>query len=91
MYLQAFDRILKAYMFNRPEAGADYVERGDYNLLRPEGSVILRVDFSRTVKPGSQLDMSIIKRPQFSRPPDMEECPYCGHQNQNTRHAWIHW
>jgi hypothetical protein len=35
--------------------------------------------------------MSIIKRPQFSRPPDMEECPYCGHQNQNTRHAWIHW
>ncbi|KAJ7302865.1 hypothetical protein DFH08DRAFT_826191 [Mycena albidolilacea] len=63
------DRILKVYMFNRLEVGADYVEWGDYNLVCLDGSIILRVDFPRAVKPGSQFDMSIIKRHTEIYPP----------------------
>ncbi|KAJ7786904.1 hypothetical protein B0H14DRAFT_2956401 [Mycena olivaceomarginata] len=69
----ALDRMLKACIFNRPEAGARYVERGDYNLYLPEGTIIRRVDFARTVKSGAQLDMSIIKRPQFRYAPKVEK------------------
>ncbi|KAF7359764.1 hypothetical protein MVEN_00701100 [Mycena venus] len=88
---EALDRMLKACVFNRPEAGARYVERGDYNLFLPEGTIVRRVDFARTVKSGTQLDMSIIKRPRFYRVPDLEECPYCNEENSKaTSNEWIH-
>ncbi|KAJ7817775.1 hypothetical protein B0H14DRAFT_3741626 [Mycena olivaceomarginata] len=88
---EALDRMLKACIFNRPEAGARYVERGDYNLFLPEGTIVRRVDFSRTVKSGMQLDMSIIKRPRFPRAPDLEKCPYCNEENPKTAgNEWIH-
>ncbi|KAJ7302873.1 hypothetical protein DFH08DRAFT_988518 [Mycena albidolilacea] len=88
----ALDLILKGYMFNRLEAGADYVERGDYNVVRPKGSIILRVDSPREVKPSSQFDMSIIKRPMEFDRPDLEECPYCSQKNQQvTGNRWMHW
>ncbi|KAJ7302880.1 hypothetical protein DFH08DRAFT_988527 [Mycena albidolilacea] len=80
----ALDLILKAYMFNRPEAGADCIERGDYDLVRPEGSIILCVDSPRAVKPGSQFDMNIIKRPMEFHRPDLEECPYCNQKKQQV-------
>ncbi|KAJ7817778.1 hypothetical protein B0H14DRAFT_2841747, partial [Mycena olivaceomarginata] len=88
---EALDQILKACIFNRPEAGARYVERGDYNLVLPEGTIVQRVDFARTVKSGTQLDMSIIKRPRFRYSPDLEECPYCNEENpKTTGNEWIH-
>ncbi|KAJ7796744.1 hypothetical protein B0H14DRAFT_2913513 [Mycena olivaceomarginata] len=88
---EALDRMLKACIFNRPETGARYVERGDYNLFLPEGTIVRRVDFARTVKSGTQLDMSIIKRPQFPHAPDLEKCPYCKEENpKTTGNEWIH-
>ncbi|KAJ7888641.1 hypothetical protein B0H14DRAFT_2693269 [Mycena olivaceomarginata] len=56
------DRIIKAYMENRPEAGGLYVQRGDYNIVSSEGSIISPMEFSETVKAGMQVEMSIIKR-----------------------------
>ncbi|KAJ7340743.1 hypothetical protein DFH08DRAFT_875145 [Mycena albidolilacea] len=87
---EALDRMLKACIFNRPEAGARYVERGDYNLFLPEGTIVRRVDFARTVKSGTQLDMSIIKRPRFPHTLDPEKCPYCNEENpKTTGNEWI--
>ncbi|KAJ6512592.1 hypothetical protein C8R45DRAFT_960818 [Mycena sanguinolenta] len=87
----ALDRMLKACIFNRPEAGARYVERGDYNLFLPEGTIVRRIDFARTVKPGMELDMSIIKRQQSRHKPDLKECPYCYVKNPRpTKNKWIH-
>ncbi|KAJ7777475.1 hypothetical protein B0H14DRAFT_2963786 [Mycena olivaceomarginata] len=60
------------------------VSRGDYNLYLPEGTIIRRVDFARTVKSG-QLDMSIIKRPQFRYAPKVEKKP------KDTGNEWTHW
>ncbi|KAJ7817773.1 hypothetical protein B0H14DRAFT_2601834 [Mycena olivaceomarginata] len=72
---EALDRMLKACIFNRPEAGARYVER----------------DFAQTVKSGTQLDMSIIKRPRFPHTLDPEKCPYCNEENpKTTGNEWIH-
>ncbi|KAJ7658979.1 hypothetical protein B0H14DRAFT_3077906 [Mycena olivaceomarginata] len=80
----ALDRMLKACIFNRPEAGARYVERGDYNLFLPEGTIVRRVDFSRTVKSGMQLDMTSSNGHDFP-------CPYCNEENPKTAgNEWIH-
>src|ERR1700761_8764100 len=56
------DRIIKACLENRPEAGGLYVQRGDYNIISSEGSIISPTEFSETVKAGMQVEMSIIKR-----------------------------
>ncbi|KAJ7817012.1 hypothetical protein B0H13DRAFT_2459076 [Mycena leptocephala] len=56
------DRIIKAYMQNRQEAGGLYVQRGDYNIVSREGSIISPMEFAETVKAGMQVEMSIIKR-----------------------------
>ncbi|KAF8193102.1 hypothetical protein K438DRAFT_2132597 [Mycena galopus ATCC 62051] len=61
---EALDRMLKACIFNRLEAGACYVEQGDYNLFLPEG-IVRCADFAQTMKLGMELDMSIIKQPRF--------------------------
>ncbi|KAJ6493218.1 hypothetical protein C8R45DRAFT_184522 [Mycena sanguinolenta] len=37
---RALDKILKAYMCACPEAGGPYVQRGDYNIVSPEGHLI---------------------------------------------------
>ncbi|KAJ7304853.1 hypothetical protein DFH08DRAFT_976453 [Mycena albidolilacea] len=59
----------------KPEASGHYVEWGDYNILDPEGLVILSIHFAGTVRAGMQLDMSILKRPHLDVPPDLEACP----------------
>ncbi|KAJ7191183.1 hypothetical protein GGX14DRAFT_579156 [Mycena pura] len=41
------DRILKAYLFNRPEAGSRYVDRGDYNIVSTQGDIIARSNIRR--------------------------------------------
>ncbi|KAF8184390.1 hypothetical protein K438DRAFT_2020393, partial [Mycena galopus ATCC 62051] len=76
---------------NTPEAGARYVERGDYNLVHPEGMVVIRIDFARAVRAGTEFDMSVIKRPQLDPSRDMEKCPSCKQRNPPaSRNAWIH-
>ncbi|KAJ7506565.1 hypothetical protein B0H11DRAFT_235296 [Mycena galericulata] len=37
---QDLDRILKAYLHGHREAGSTYVERGDYNIVSPDGDII---------------------------------------------------
>ncbi|KAF8193146.1 hypothetical protein K438DRAFT_845024 [Mycena galopus ATCC 62051] len=90
---QALDRMLKACIFNQPEAGARYVERGDYNLFLPEGTLVRRVDFAQTVKPGMELDMSIIKhikQQRFEFKHHLEKCPYCAEKNPRpVENEWI--
>ncbi|KAJ6561434.1 hypothetical protein DFH09DRAFT_493488 [Mycena vulgaris] len=56
------DDILRTYMRGRKEAGGHYVERGDYSIVSPEGDTIYPPAFTRTLKAGLLLEMSIIKR-----------------------------
>ncbi|KAJ7887421.1 hypothetical protein B0H13DRAFT_1888829 [Mycena leptocephala] len=56
------DRIIKAYLGKRQEAGGLYVQRGDYNIVSLEGSIIFPMEFAETVNAGIQVEMSIIKR-----------------------------
>jgi hypothetical protein len=49
-------------MQHRQEAGGLYVQRGDYNIVSREGSIISPTEFAETVKAGMQVEMSIIKR-----------------------------
>ncbi|KAF7333151.1 hypothetical protein MVEN_02380800 [Mycena venus] len=88
---ESLDRILKACIFKRPEAGARYVERGDYNLFLPEGAIVRHVNFAQTVKPGMKLDMSVIKRPRPRYKHYREICPYCNEYNpRSTKNGWIY-
>ncbi|KAJ7856228.1 hypothetical protein B0H14DRAFT_720029 [Mycena olivaceomarginata] len=87
----ALDGILKACLHNQPEAGAQYVEDGDYNIVSPVGTIVLRIEFSQIVRAGMQFDMSIVKRRQLEGPPNMERCPYCHRNNSKVPgNAWIH-
>ncbi|KAF8193137.1 hypothetical protein K438DRAFT_1761848 [Mycena galopus ATCC 62051] len=82
----------EACMFNQPEAGARYVEWGDYNLFLPGGMLVRHVNFAQSVKPGMEFDMSIIKQQRFKYKPDLEECPYCGEENPRpAENEWIQW
>ncbi|KAJ7927671.1 hypothetical protein B0H13DRAFT_1027828 [Mycena leptocephala] len=86
----ALHAILIAYLRNRPEAGARYVERGDYNIVSPEGVVVRRVQFAGIVKAGMRFDMSIVKRQKHQVRPNLEECPNCHQINPKVRcNEWI--
>ncbi|KAJ7716943.1 hypothetical protein B0H16DRAFT_449936 [Mycena metata] len=69
------DRILKAYLFNRPEAGSRYVERGDYSVVTTQGEVISRSNVREKVRAWMQFDISIVKRSLEWTP---MACPQCG-------------
>ncbi|KAJ7831063.1 hypothetical protein B0H13DRAFT_255904 [Mycena leptocephala] len=87
------DRIIKAYLANRPDAGADYVQRGDYEIVSTEGNIILPVEFTRTVQAGMQVEMSIIKRlPRVrSYQTQSTRCPHCRRTNANEPLAESEW
>ncbi|KAJ7146909.1 hypothetical protein C8R44DRAFT_758463 [Mycena epipterygia] len=85
------DRILKAHLHDRPQAGSRYVERGDYNVVSTEGIVIRPLDFAGTLRAGVQLEMSIIKRRRDRLKPTPKKCPHCNHTNSDARNnGWIH-
>ncbi|KAJ7049053.1 hypothetical protein C8F01DRAFT_1186016, partial [Mycena amicta] len=82
------DRLLRAYLFNRPHAGSRYVERGDYSIVAPDGVIIPPLRLCREVRPGLVLDMSIIQR-KFWRP-HRQKCPHCSHTNDNAvEGTWV--
>jgi hypothetical protein len=93
---QDLDRIIKAYLANRPDAGADYIERGDYEIVSGEGNIILPVEFTRTVQAGMQVEMSIVKR-NFqiqSAQTQNTQCPHCRRNNANEQLVesdWFKW
>ncbi|KAJ7752990.1 hypothetical protein B0H16DRAFT_782946 [Mycena metata] len=83
------DRILKAHLHNRPQAGSRYVERGDYNVVSPSGVVIRPFDLAAKLRAGIQFDISIVKRRRDR--PTPRKCPQCNHTNQGSRNnGWIH-
>jgi hypothetical protein len=93
---QDLDRIIKAYLANRPDAGADYVQRGDYEIVSTEGNIILPVEFTRTVQAGMQVEMSIVKRVPRVRSYQTQSTryPHCRHTNANEPLAeseWFKW
>ncbi|KAJ7642552.1 hypothetical protein B0H17DRAFT_1105000 [Mycena rosella] len=71
---QVLDGLLKMYMRNRKEAGGDYVERGDYNVVS-QGVVIRPPQFTGTLKAGMRLEMSILQR---GHQVPAKNCPQCG-------------
>ncbi|KAJ7257051.1 hypothetical protein C8J57DRAFT_555338 [Mycena rebaudengoi] len=83
------DRILKAYLFGHPEAGARYVDRGDYNIISAEGVVISHAKLRGKVKAGTHVEMSIIKRSAY-RPEIRQRCPQCGQTSAKaTEGSWV--
>ncbi|KAJ7190262.1 hypothetical protein GGX14DRAFT_606084 [Mycena pura] len=83
------DRILKAFLHNRPQAGGRYVERGDYSIVSPEGRNVLPVHFAAELRAGIQFDMSIVKRSIITRTielqkPTAQKCPYCQYTNPDA-------
>ncbi|KAJ6554420.1 hypothetical protein B0H19DRAFT_1153482 [Mycena capillaripes] len=75
------DRILKAHLINRPEAGARYIERGDYHIVSDDGATILPVEFARRVRAGMEVEMSIIQRKPRNPRWTNAQCPHCHHHN----------
>ncbi|KAJ7893844.1 hypothetical protein B0H14DRAFT_828825 [Mycena olivaceomarginata] len=56
------DELIKKCLHRYPEAGACYVERGDYSIVSEAGSFILPVEFAQTVRAGMMLEISILQR-----------------------------
>jgi hypothetical protein len=93
MLPQDLDQILKAYLFNHPDAGSKYVNRGDYNIVSAEGEVIPRSNLRRQVGAWMQFHMSIIKRTTDQRrPATHQSCPQCGKRNAEAIDgSWVDW
>ncbi|KAJ7482465.1 hypothetical protein FB451DRAFT_120211 [Mycena latifolia] len=87
------DRILKAYLFNRPEAGSRYVDRGDYNIVSTQGDVIARSNVHGKVRAWMQFDISIIKRARVGTRPQAAQqttCPQCGQTSAEAAEgSWV--
>ncbi|KAJ7881225.1 hypothetical protein B0H13DRAFT_2049691 [Mycena leptocephala] len=87
------DRILKAYLFNRPEAGSRYVDRGDYNIVSTQGDIIARSNVRGKVRAWMQFEISIIKRPRgWAWPPATQQttCPQCGQTSAEAAEgSWV--
>ncbi|KAJ7184979.1 hypothetical protein C8R46DRAFT_1065671 [Mycena filopes] len=87
----ALDRLLKAYLHDRPEAGSQYVERGDYNVVSHNGTIIHPSNFAARLTAEKHLEISIIKRRRDRRKPRPERCPQCDHINKSARNnTWVH-
>lgn len=92
MRLQDLDRILKAHLHDRPQAGSRYVERGDYSVVSTDGIVLRPFELAGRLRAGIQLEISIIKRRRHRLEPTPQKCPHCDHTNENSQeNGWIHW
>ncbi|KAF8970346.1 hypothetical protein BDZ97DRAFT_1790928 [Flammula alnicola] len=89
---EAFHYVVKGYCKNR--IGQSYVERGDYQIIRPESNqIIRRSDFARIVKDGEMVEISIILRSHPAIEEDEGRCPRCAHLNTHAPSdgGWIRW
>jgi hypothetical protein len=86
---QDFDYIVRVHCKNR--IGIDFIERGDYEVMRAEDSHIIgQSDLASTVESGMRLEMGIVMRKITA---DQKKCPRCGHTNSNVvaNNGWIEW
>ncbi|KAJ7711720.1 hypothetical protein DFH07DRAFT_786053, partial [Mycena maculata] len=87
------DEIIKTYLRRSPDAGARYVEHGDYSIVSQEGSFLVPAKFATTVRAGMQLEISILQRED--RWPDDDVipntmCPHChSPQATATTNGWF--
>ncbi|KAJ7127835.1 hypothetical protein C8R44DRAFT_99892 [Mycena epipterygia] len=82
------DRLLRAYLYNRPDAGSRYVERGDYSIVSTDGVIIPPLKLPGKFRAGIQFDMSIIKRQSSWTTPRW--CPHCGQTNTDAiEDTWV--
>jgi hypothetical protein len=89
---QGFDHILRGYFKDR--IGQDYVERGDYHVLRAEDSQVINPsELASTVEPGMVIEMSIILRQKFAIGDNEKACPRCRYINSSRKliNGWIEW
>jgi hypothetical protein len=76
-------------MSNRNEAGARYVERGDYSIVSPQGDIIGPKDFVATLRIGMNLEISII---QYHFGAVETGCPQCDAVSVDDSFAqWSTW
>jgi hypothetical protein len=92
-FVKDLDRIIKACLHGRREAGWRYVERGDYNIVSPAGDIVRPPEFLATLGDGIRLEMSIIKRKiEVERSGNMRNCPQCGRfSGTSSDIGWITW
>jgi hypothetical protein len=86
---QDFDHVLQVHC--KDQIGIDFIERGDYEILRAEDNQIIpRSEFGTAVEPGMKLEMSIVL---WQERMNQNKCPRCGHMNSQlpTESGWIKW
>lgn len=84
-----FNYVINGYCKDR--AGNRFIERGDYQIIRAEGSRVIGPSaFARTVEPGMVLEISIILRQATAF---QKDCPRCGRVNSTVtaNGGWIEW
>ncbi|KAJ7888921.1 hypothetical protein B0H14DRAFT_2692724 [Mycena olivaceomarginata] len=89
---RTLEDLLKIYLRHRPQAGAHYVERGDYGIVSEDGSFIIPMKFTQTVKSGMLLEMSILQRQVQNRSDTIQNttCPSCGCSPKiTTSNGWF--
>ncbi|KAJ7741088.1 hypothetical protein B0H16DRAFT_1757323 [Mycena metata] len=60
------DRILKSYICGRQEPGSRYVERGDYNIVSPDGEVVPPDQFNMATRNNiNALDAKVAAEPRL--------------------------
>jgi hypothetical protein len=86
--IQDFDYIIQIHCKDR--VGIAYIERGDYEVIRPEDSqIILRSELGSIIQPGMKLELSIV---MWQRMADQKMCPRCCHINSQVDvNGWIDW
>ncbi|KAF8153625.1 hypothetical protein K438DRAFT_372307 [Mycena galopus ATCC 62051] len=89
---RTLDDLLKIYLRCRPQAGAHYIEHGDYGIVSEDGSFIVPGKFTQTVKSGILLEISILQRQVQNRSDTIQNttCPSCGcSQATTTTNGWF--
>ncbi|KAJ7479334.1 hypothetical protein B0H11DRAFT_1274187 [Mycena galericulata] len=79
------DRILKAHLHGRPEAGSRYVERGDYSIVSADGAIVPPSRIAGKLRAGSKFDMSIQKKIRDRVKPSGSWCPHCDRVSAPSR------
>lgn len=92
--LKDLDRIIKACLVGRPDAGTYYVERGDYGIVFEDGRFIAPVEFAERVGVGTRLEMSILQRQVQNEDGAIQStiCPHCSFPRAiESGRGWYKW